>query len=166
MSLFRRNKNNKKPVIRQVIDLIPIYLLRKCITKYKSDKYCHKYKTYDQLVALLFGQLCKCSTLEDISVGIGVSETFIKDLGLQQSPAKSTMSDGNKQRDWRVFESLYNELLNHYGNSLSRHANQQVVEEVKDKTILIRDSTTISLCLSLFDWAKFRTAKGGIKIHT
>ena len=88
MSLFRRNKNNKKPVIRQVIDLIPIYLLRKCINKYKSDKYCHKYKTYDQLVALLFGQLCKCSTLEDISVGIGVSETFIKDLGLQQSPAK------------------------------------------------------------------------------
>ena len=82
MSLFRRTKNNNKPIIRQILDLIPEYLLRQSIKKYKSDKYCHKYKTRDQLVALLFGQLCKCSTLEDISVGIGVSETFIKDLGL------------------------------------------------------------------------------------
>lgn len=166
MSLFRRNKNNNKPVIRQVIDLIPSHLLRKCILKYKSDKYCSKYKTYDQLVALLFGQLCKCGTLEDISVGIGVSETFIKDLGLQQSPAKSTMSDGNKNRNWQVFEQLYHELLLYYGNSLSRYADRTVIEEVKEKTILIRDSSTISLCLSIFDWAKFRTAKGGIKIHT
>ena len=166
MGLFRRNKNNNKPVIRQVIDLIPTHLLRRSINKYKSDKYCHKYKTYDQLVALLFGQLCKCTTLEDISVGLGVSETFIKDLGLQQSPAKSTMSDGNKNRNWQVFEHLYNELLKYYGNSLRKHTNQIVVEEVKDKTILIRDSSTISLCLSMFDWAKFRTAKGGIKIHT
>jgi Transposase DDE domain/Domain of unknown function (DUF4372) len=166
MNLFRRNKNNNKPVIRQVIDLIPPHLLRLCINRFKSDKHCHKYKTYDQLVALLFGQLCKCSTLEDISVGIGVSETFIKDLGLEQSPAKSTMSDGNKNRNYQVFEYLYSELLKYYGNSLRKYANQTVVEEVQDKTILIRDSSTISLCLSMFDWAKFRTAKGGIKIHT
>lgn len=166
MNLFRRNKNNNKPIIRQVIDLIPSHLLRWSIKKFESDKYCHKYKTYDQLVALLFGQLCKCSTLEDISVGIGVSETFIKDLGLEQSPAKSTMSDGNKKRNWKVFEHLYNELLKYYGRSLTKYANQQVVEEVKDLTVLIRDSSTISLCLSMFDWAKFRTAKGGIKIHT
>jgi len=166
MSLFRRNKNNNKPVIRQVIDLIPRHLIRQSIKKYQSDKYCSKYKTYDQLVALLFGQLCKCSTLEDISVGIGVSETFIKDLGLEQSPAKSTMSDGNKKRNWQVFEHLYNELLKYYSSSVSKHTNQIVVEEVKNETILIRDSSTISLCLSMFDWAKFRTAKGGIKIHT
>jgi hypothetical protein len=166
MSLFRRNKNNNKPVIRQIIDLIPKHILTVCVNKFKSDKYCHKYKTYDQLVALLFGQLCKCSTLEDISVGIGVSETFISDLGLQQSPAKSTMSDGNKNRNWQVFEALYTELLKYYGTSLSARSNQQVVEEVKELTILIRDSSTISLCLSMFDWAKFRTAKGGIKIHT
>ncbi len=166
MSLFRRNKNNNKPVIRQVIDLIPRHILTHAISKYKSDKYCSKYKTYDQLVALLFGQLCKCNTLEDISVGIGVSETFIKDLGLEQSPAKSTMSDGNKNRTCEVFEYLYNELIKYYGNGMSRYTNQRVIEEVKNKTIIIRDSSIISLCLSMFDWAKFRTAKGGIKIHT
>ena len=166
MSLFRRNKNNNKPIIRQVIDLVPPHLLRSSVKKFQSDKYCHKYKTYDQFVALLFGQLCKCSTLEDISVGIGVSETFIKDLGLQQSPAKSTMSDGNKNRNWQVFDHLYSGLLAYYGSSLSKYSNQRVIQEVKEKTILIRDSSTIGLCLAMFDWAKFRTAKGGIKIHT
>jgi hypothetical protein len=166
MSLFRRNKNSNKPVIRQVIDLIPRFIITKAINRYQSDKYCHKYKTYDQLVALLFGQLCKCSTLEDISVGIGVSETFISDLGLEQSPAKSTMSDGNKKRNWQVFEQLFNELLKYYGSSLAKYSNQIVIEDVKSLTILIRDSSTVSLCLSMFDWAKFRTAKGGIKIHT
>lgn len=166
MSLFRRTKNNNKPLIRQIIDLIPRWVLLESINYYKSDKYCHKYKTYDQLVACLFGQLCKCSTLEDISVGIGVSETFIKDLGLEQSPAKSTMSDGNKKRNWQVFERLYSKLLVHYGHVLKKNSQQQVIKEVEDQTILIRDSSTISLCLSLFDWAKFRTAKGGIKIHT
>jgi len=49
-----------------------------------------------------------------MSAGIGVSEIFINDLGLSQSPARSTMSDGNKKRDWQVFESLYYRLLSHY----------------------------------------------------
>lgn len=166
MGLFRRNKNNNRPVVRQILDMIPSHLLRSSINKFQTDKYCHKYKTYDQLVALLFGQLCRCSTLEDISVGIGVSETFIKDLGLEQSPAKSTMSDSHKKRDYHVFEHLYASLLSYYGNILRSRANPIVVEEVKNQTIIIRDSSTISLCLALFDWAKFRTAKGGIKIHT
>ncbi len=166
MGLFRRNKNNNKPVIRQIIDLIPPHILRKVIQQHRSDKGCHKYKRYDQLVALLFGQLCRCSTLEDISVGIGASKTYIRDLGLQHSPAKSTMSDGNKKRDFKVFESLYMNLLTYYSHLLKQHNYRQVIEEVKNKTILIRDSSTISLCLGLFDWAKFRTAKGGIKIHT
>jgi hypothetical protein len=88
-----------------------------------------------------------------------VSETFIGDLGLQQSPAKSTMSDNNKNRDWQVFEHLYTGLLSYYATSLSKYSNQRVIEEENEKAILIRDSSTISLCLSLFDWAKFRTAK-------
>lgn len=166
MGLFRRNKNTNKPVIRQIIDLIPRHLLNRVTQNHQTDKYCHKYKTYDQLVALLFGQLCRCSTLEDISVGIGASKTFIRDLGLEQSPAKSTMSDGNKKRDYKVFESLYMNLLSYYTHLLKKHSYRKTIEEVKNKTVLIRDSSTISLCLSLFSWAKFRTAKGGIKIHT
>jgi hypothetical protein len=106
MGLFRRTKNNNRPLLRQIIDLIPRCLLQKCIITYQSDKHCSRYKTYDQLLALMFGQLNKRYTLEDISTGIGVSQTFISDLGVLQSPARFTMSDGNKKRSWQVFEML------------------------------------------------------------
>ncbi len=166
MGLFRRTKNTNKPLIRQIIDLVPRWIFNSCTQKYQSDKGCSRYKTYDQFVALTFGQLNKCYTLNDISTGIGVSKTFIGDLGLMQSPASSTMSDGNKKRDYKVFETLYYRLLSHYSTVLTKHHQSHIIKEIKDKTIKLIDSTTISLCLSMFDWAKFRTAKGGIKIHT
>jgi hypothetical protein len=139
--------------------------LQGCINQYHADKGCHKYKTYDQFVALTFGHLCKCNTLADISTGLSVSETFISDLKLKQNPAKITMSDGNKNRSWQVFELLYFRLLKHYEQVLKTKHITDIIEQVKHQTIKIIDSTTIGLCLSLFDWAKFRTAKGGIKIH-
>ena len=166
MGLFRRNKNNNKPVIKQILDLVPSWLFKSCTNTYKTDKGVSKYKTYDQFVALTFGQLNKCQSLNDISAGIGVSEIFIKDLGLTQSPARSTMSDGNKKRDWRVFESLYNRLLSHYKSVLKQYHNTHIIKEIKGKVIKLVDSSTISLCLAMFDWAEFRTAKGGIKLHT
>ena len=166
MGLFRRNKNTNKPIISQILDLVPKWIFDSCANAYQTDKGCSKYKTYDQFVALTYGQLYKCHTLSDISTGIGVSETFISDLGLKQSPARSTMSDGNKKRDWRVFESLYFKLLSHYKSVLKRHHKSYIVEEIKGKNVKLIDSTTIPLCLSMFDWAKFRTAKGGAKIHT
>ncbi len=76
------------------------------------------------------------------------------------------MSDGNKKRDWRVFESLYSKLLGHYKSVLKKHHQSYIVEEIKGKSVKLIDSTTIPLCLSMFDWAQFRTAKGGAKIHT
>jgi hypothetical protein len=117
-------------------------------------------------VAMIFGQLNKSITLSDISTGIGISEIFIRDLGLSQSPARSTMSDGNKKRTWKVFEALYYQLLKYYEGLLVSKNRKDIIEEVKGKTIRLIDSTTISLSVSMFDWAKYRTAKGGIKIHT
>jgi len=88
MGLFKRNKNTNKPIIRQILDLVPLWLLESCTNTYKTDKGVSKYKTYDQFIALTFGQLNKCQILNDISIGIGVSEIFIKELGLNQSPAR------------------------------------------------------------------------------
>ena len=165
MGLFRRNKNNKQPLIRQIIDLVPRWLFDSCTSTYQADKGCSKYKTYDQFVALTFGQLNKCQSLNDISAGIGVSEVFIEDLNLKQSPARSTMSDGNKKRNWQVFESMYYRLLSHYKTVLKKHHNAHIIKEIKNKSVKLIDSTVISLCLAMFDWAKFRTAKGGVKLH-
>ncbi len=152
--------------MRQIIDLVPRHILQGCINKHESDKGTFRYRTYDQFVAQTFGQLNKCYTLEDISAGIAVNKTFIADLGLSQSPARSTMSDGNRKRSYKVFESLYYKLLSYYGGILRSKHQSTIIEEVRNKTIKIIDSTTVTLCLGLFDWAKFRTAKGGLKIHT
>ena len=114
MGLFRRNKSNNKPLLRQIIDLVPRWMLESSSSRYQGNKGCSKYKTYDQFVAMTFGQLNKCLTLSDISTGIGVSTTFIKDLGLEQSPARSTMSDGNKKRNYQIFEHLYYRLVKYY----------------------------------------------------
>lgn len=166
MGLFKRTKNTNTPLIRQILDLVPRWMLTRCCDEHKSDKGRSRYKTYDQFVALTFGQLNKCLTLSDISTGIGISEGFISSLGLSQGPARSTMSDGNKNRSYKVFETLYRRLLTHYGHILSKRHQSHIIKEIKDRGIKLIDSTVISLCLSMFDWAKFRTAKGGIKIHT
>lgn len=158
-------KKTEYPVFRQILDMIPHSLLRKSINKYKTDKSCSAYFTYDQLVSTMFGQLNKCLSLREIDMGISQSPEFLADLGLAQSPAKSTMSDGNAKRDYRVFEDLYYNLSNHYKCQLSRRPEYKVIEEIKNKHIKIVDSTTMSVCLKLFPWAKYRTAKGGIKAH-
>ncbi len=166
MGLYKRTKNTNTPLLRQILDLVPRWIFSRSTAQHKSDKGCSRYKAYDQFVALTFGQLNKCYTLSDISTGIGVSETFISSLGLSQSPATSTMSDGNKNRSYKVFESLYKGLLTHYTHLLSKRHESHIIKEIKDRSIKLIDSSVISLCLSMFDWAKFRTAKGGIKIHT
>ncbi|WP_223552345.1 IS4 family transposase [Aestuariivivens sp. NBU2969] len=166
MGLFRRSKNTNTPLLGQILNLIPRHLLQHQIDKHQSDKGCSKYRTFDQLVALTFGQLNKCYSLSVISCGLSVSSTFLSDIGLKQSPAKSTMGTGNKNRSCKVFEGLYFRLLSHYKHLLKLRYQSHIIEEIKNHTIKLIDSTTISLCLSLFDWAKFRTAKGGIKIHT
>lgn len=158
-------KKSNSPIFRQIIDLIPPCVLRVAINKYKSDKSCSKYFAKDQLVSMLFGQLNKCLSLREIAMGIDQSPEFLADIGLGQSPAKSTMSDGNAKRDYLVFEELYHLLLKHYKYQLSMRSEYQVIKEIEGMHIKIIDATIMSVCLKLFPWAKYRTAKGGIKAH-
>ncbi len=164
-AIKRASKKSEHPLFGQIIKLIPKYLLIKCVDIYKSDKHCSSYKTYDQLVALLFGQLNKCLSLREITMGLGLTPETIKDLDLQQSPAKSTMSDGNGKRDYRVFERLYQELLKYYKDLYIQTPEYKAITEIGNRNIKLIDATTMSVCLNLFNWAKFRTAKGGIKAH-
>jgi len=156
---------NNKPLLRQILDLIPEHIIKDAIRRYQSDKHCSKYKTYDQLTSMMFGQLNKCLTLREIAQGISVSPKFLRDIKLEQSPARSTMSDGNEKRDYRVFEFIFNELLKYYMNYYKKRDGYQVIKEIEGRTVKVVDASTIGLCLSLFPWAKFRTAKGGIKLH-
>lgn len=91
MSPTKIAKKSDKPLLGQILELIPSSLLNNVVGQHQSDKHCHKYKTYDQLTAMMFGQLNKCHTLREIAQGISISPKFLADIGLEQSPAKSTM---------------------------------------------------------------------------
>lgn len=158
-------KKSDAPIFKQILDLIPEGLLRKSIAKYKSDKSCSKYFTKDELISMLFGQLNRCLTLREIAFGIDQSPEFLGDIGLAQSPAKSTMSDGNAKRDYRVFEELYCLLCGYYKEQLRQREGYKVIQEIEGKHVKIIDATIMSVCLKLFAWAEYRTAKGGIKAH-
>lgn len=120
MSRSKIAKKSDKPLLGQILDLIPASLLQQTIARHESDKHCHKYKTYDQLVAMMFGQLNKCHSLREIAQGISISPKFLADIGLEQSPAKSTMSDSHAKRTSDVFESLYRGLLEHFSLVLKK----------------------------------------------
>ena len=158
-------KKSESPIFKQILDLIPNSILRASINKFKSDKSCSKYFTKDQLVSMLFGQLNKCLSLREIAMGIDQSPEFLSDIGLEQSPAKSTMSDGNAKRDYRVFEESYYSLCKYYKTQLHMRPEYKVIKEIEGMHIKIIDASIMSVCLKLFSWAKYRTAKGGIKAH-
>jgi hypothetical protein len=158
-------KKSEFPIFKQILELIPYSVMRKSINKYNSDKSCSKYFTYDQLVSMMFGQLNKCLSLREIDMGIDQSPEFLSHIGIQQSPAKSTMGNGNAKRDYHVFEDLYYSLCKHYKMQLSRRPEYKVIKEIENMNIKIIDATIMSVCLKLFSWAKYRTAKGGIKAH-
>jgi hypothetical protein len=158
-------KKSDKPIFKQIIDLIPRNLFRRSVSKYQSDKHCHKYFTYDQLVSGMSGQLNRCLSLREISIGIDRSPEFLADIGLAQSPAKSSMSAGNEKRNYQVFEELYYSLVKYYSSSLHNRPERQVIKEIEKYAIKIVDATIMTVSLGLFSWAKYRTAKGGIKAH-
>ncbi len=101
-------------------------------------------------------------SVRDISNGLRSATGNLNHLGIQKAPSKSSVSYQNKHRDFNIFKSYYFSLL----ESLGQQAGfKQVKFRIKSKIFLL-DSTTISLCLSLFDWAKYKTAKGAVKLHT
>lgn len=165
MSSIHRSKSNNKCLFSQIIGLIPSTILNKCITDKSSDTGFRRYSTESQLIAMLFGQLNGCYSLRDITLGMNVNTLFLKELGLKQSPARSTMSDGNAQRGYQVYELLFSELITYYKGLFSKSEHYKVIEEIKGRSVKLIDSTTITVCLNLITWAKFRTAKGGIKAH-
>ena len=165
MSRSKIAKKSDKPLLRQILDLIPKSLLQQTIATHESDKHCHKYKTYDQLMAMMFGQLNKCHTLREIAQGISISPKFLSDIDLEQSPAKSTMSDSHAKRSSAVFKSLYMGLLKHFSSLFKNRSDYKVIQQIKGKQVKLVDASIMSVCLNLFSWAKFRTAKGGIKMH-
>jgi len=112
---------------------------------------------------MLFCQLAHADSLREICNGLRCCEGKLRHLGIDQAPNKSTLSYANEHRDAGLYEKLFYDTYQRFrvqgglGNTKHRF-------RFKNK-LLSLDSTTVSLCLRLFPWAKFRRAKGGVKVH-
>lgn len=146
----------------QIISKLDRSKFNKLVSLNQTDKHNKGYTSWTHLVSMLFCQFAKSQSVRDISNGLRSATGNLNHLGIQKAPSKSSVSYQNKHRDHVIFKSYYFSLL----ESLGQQAGfKQVKFRIKTKIFLL-DSTTISLCLSLFDWAKYKTAKGAVKLHT
>ncbi len=133
---------------------------KKLVTKHNAEKYSKGFKSWDQFVSMMFCQLAQAKSLREITGGLSCCMGKLRHLGMTEAPKRSTLSYANKVRPWKMYEGLFYETLTFCRNAgPGKHKFR-----FKNKLLSI-DSTTISLCLSLFPWAKFRRTKGAVKLH-
>lgn len=146
----------------QIISKLDRSSFKKVVSEKNTDKHQKGFNSWTHLITMLFCQFAKTQSVRDISNGLRSATGNLNHLGIQRAPSKSTISYQNKNRDWTLFRDYYYQLLSHLGQQAGF---KQVKFRIKSKIFLL-DSSTISLCLSLFDWAKYKTSKGAIKLHT
>jgi len=132
------------------------------VKKYDTDRHCKGFDSWTHLVAMLFCQFAKSGSVRDISNGLRSATGNLNHLGLKRAPSKSSISYQNERRNSELFKDYYFMLLDYFGQHLKVPRSKLRIKA----PVHLLDSTTISLCLSLFDWAHFRTQKGAVKMHT
>ena len=153
---------SKITLFSQIISKLDRSIFNKLVKNKQTDKHQKGFGSWSHLVSMLFCQFAKSTSVRDISNGLRSATGNLNHLGIERAPSKSTVSYQNKHRDWTLFKDYYYQLLSHLGQQAGF---RQVKFRIKSKIFLL-DSTTISLCLNLFDWARYKTAKGAVKIHT
>lgn len=153
--------NSGKYVFAQLIEFLPQKTFQRIVMKYQGDKYIKSFSCWNQLLAMMYGQLSGCESLRELVCVISAHSPKSYHLGFGKSViTRSNLAKANANRDCKIFEEFAYKMI----------AVAQEKRITKDFEIAGRfyafDSTTIDLCLNLFWWAGFRKAKGGIKMHT
>lgn len=148
----------------QIIHHLDRGLFSKSVEKYQTNKHNKGINSWTHMVSMLFCHLSKAQSIREITNGLLSITGNLNHLGIQgNSPSKSSLSYINAKRDWRLFRDYYYRLFENFqsrGNFKRRKFGR-----IKKKIYLL-DSTVISVCLKVFDWAKYRKEKGAIKLHT
>ena len=145
-------------VFNQLFNFIPRYALEKASLQHGGDRYVKGCTSWRLGLGRLCARVCKKQSLREIETGLATQQPKLYHLGLR-AVARSTLSDAMARRNPAIFEALFDAILSRTAEVVPRH-------RFRFKNPLRSvDSTTIDLCLSMFDWAKFRTTKGAIKLH-
>jgi hypothetical protein len=150
-------------LFNQLLQHFPRAEFAALVKKHGAERGAKGFTCWTQLVSMLFCQLAHADSLREICNGLGCCLGKLVHLGVGKAPKKSTLSYANEHRPAQLYEDLFYAALNRFRGQEGLGPRKQKFR-FKNK-LLSLDSTTISLCLELFPWAKFRRAKGGVKAH-
>lgn len=150
-------------IFSQILQLIPRDRFEGAVAKHQAERHARGFSSWGQFVAMLFCQLAQAKSLREITEGLQASEGKLRHLGLPEAPARSTLAYANSHRPWQLFETMFHQLLADCQKRLGvARAGAKLGLPGK---LLSLDATVIDLCAAVFDWAKFRTTKGAVKLH-
>jgi hypothetical protein len=146
--------NSGKYVFAQVLSVINRYEFQKCVNQYNGDYRARELNCWNQFAQLLFGQLTARNGLRDICLCLNAHKNNLYHLGIKQSVNQSTLSRANESRDWRIFADFGAYLINLVQ---PLYADNSISDLEIDKDVFVLDSTTISVSITLMNWAKGKT---------
>jgi hypothetical protein len=154
--------NRGQTVFAQIIALLSHNEFYRCVERYNGNRGVREFSCWNQFLTMAFAQLTYRESLRDIEVCLAAQGKRIYHAGFHGLVKRSTLADANENRDWRIYADFAQTLIN-----IARplYADTDLGLDL-DATVYALDATTIDLCLSLFPWARFRRAKGAIKLHT
>jgi Domain of unknown function (DUF4372)/Transposase DDE domain len=155
--------NQGKYVFSQITSLISHTSFNSCVKRYKGDYKTKHFTCWNQFLCMAFGQLTHRESLSDTILCLSANSQKLYHIGIGIAIAKSTLSKANENRDYRIYHDFAMLLIKEAKQLYLNDSNLEV--EIKSNVFAI-DATTIDVCLNAFWWAKFRTTKGGIKVHT
>lgn len=154
--------NVGKTLFAQIMEYIPWKTFGRIIDRHGGDTGVRTLSCADLFRVMAFAQLTWRESLRDIEVCLTANQAKLFHMGMKGAPARSTLADALNHRDWRIYHGLAMRLI-HRARGL--YAKDALNIEL-DATVYALDATTIDLCLSLFDWAPFRTTRAAVKMHT
>ena len=146
-------------ILRQMLTLFSRLQFQNIVNQYSGDHRSRSLKCWDQFIFILFGQLSSRDSLRNTVDTFNTHFRKHYHLGTTQV-SRSTLSDANNKRDYRIYQDLYFLALRSVQSVVPKHRLNL------NRKFYILDSTTIDLCLKLFPWARFRKNKGAVKLHT
>ncbi|CAK7055513.1 MAG: IS4 family transposase ISCARN70 [Bacteroides rodentium] len=149
-----------KYVFAQLVSFLDRNKYNRIVAKYQGDKYIKSFTCWNQLLVMMFGQLANRESLRDLIVATEAHCGKLYHLGMGKSVTRSNLAKANETRDYRIFEEFAFYMIEQ-----TRSKRKTEIFNLGG-SVYAFDSTTIDLCLSVFDWAGFRKHKGGIKMHT
>ena len=149
-------------VFAQLMEHLPLHTFRRCVQRYPSKYPTKTFSHLDQFLCMAFAQLTYRESLRDIETCLRAHQAKLYHLGIRGNMAKSTLADANEQRDCRIYMDFAMCLI-HTARQL--YSSDSFAVEL-EQTVYALDTTTIDLCLSVFPWARFRSTKAAVKLHT